>query len=146
VQYADYALWQRELLGDEDDPGSLSARQLEFWAGALAGAPRELALPFDRPRPAVASYRGGAVGPAVPPRVHQALAEVARGHQDVPFERVVEVLNPARSLARNPLFQVMVAVDKGATWRWSCQGWSAWPSRSSWIERRCRSLKASCCA
>ena len=60
VQYADYTLWQRELLGDESDPDSRDRAP----AGVLdrdarRAARRSSTLPTDRPRPAVPSYRGG---------------------------------------------------------------------------------------
>ncbi|MFD3507485.1 amino acid adenylation domain-containing protein [Nocardia sp. NPDC058666] len=187
VQYADYTLWQRELLGAEHDPDSVLARQLDFWRTTLSGLPEQLELPTDRPRPAVASRAGGMLSIPVPASIHGGLATLARqhnatlfmvvhtalavllarlsgtrdiaigtpiagrgeqalddligmfvntlvlrtevdpalaftdlltqvrsgdlaafGHADVPFERLVELLEPVRSTARHPLFQVML--------------------------------------
>jgi len=54
VQYADYAAWQRRHLAGE----ALDA-QLAWWKARLAGAAALLELPADRPRPAVATHRGG---------------------------------------------------------------------------------------
>ena len=78
VQYGDYTLWQRELLGSESDAESVIGRQLEFWRKALAGMPEELLLPADRPRPAVASYRGGTVPLELEAELHRGLLGLAR--------------------------------------------------------------------
>ncbi|MFF7593365.1 FkbM family methyltransferase, partial [Kitasatospora purpeofusca] len=80
VQYADYAIWQRQVLGSEDDPESVMSQQLDYWREALAGAPEELELPFDLVRPAVATYQGHPVPVAVPAEVHQGLERMVREH------------------------------------------------------------------
>ncbi|WP_088943057.1 non-ribosomal peptide synthetase [Rhodococcus sp. 1168] len=187
VQYADYTLWQRDILGSELESDSVISDQIEYWTKALADLPTELSLPFDRPRPAVASNLGAthtftidadthrqmrslatASGASVFMVVHAALAvllsrlsdstdivvgtpvagrgdealdnligmfvntlvlrtdtspnlrfrellDAARGvdleafaHADLPFERLVEILDPERSAARHPIFQVML--------------------------------------
>ncbi len=61
VQYADFALWQRRVLGDPDDPSSMLAREEAYWLDRLAGAPPVTTLPLDRPRGARRSTRGGRV-------------------------------------------------------------------------------------
>jgi acyl-CoA synthetase (AMP-forming)/AMP-acid ligase II/acyl carrier protein len=53
IQYADYAMWQREWL-----QGEVLDRQLSYWKKQLEGIPAALNLPTDRPRPAVARHWG----------------------------------------------------------------------------------------
>src|SRR5205085_4786410 len=53
LQYADFALWQRQWL-----QGEVLESELAYWQRQLAGAPALLELPTDRPRPAVQTFRG----------------------------------------------------------------------------------------
>jgi amino acid adenylation domain-containing protein len=185
LQYSDYALLQSRWLQDGELEG-----ELEWWRAQLAGAPAELELPTDRPRPARPTGAGArhadalsdevlgglqqlagahevtlfmvlvaalnamlarcsgqeeivlgapVSGRARPelegvfgylantlvlrcdlsgdPTFSQLLARVretalgAYAHQEVPFDKLVEELAPARDLARHPLFQVLVALQ-----------------------------------
>ncbi|MEU1473575.1 amino acid adenylation domain-containing protein, partial [Streptomyces sp. NPDC005761] len=85
VQYADFTLWQREVLGSEDDPESALSQQLLYWQDTLDGLPAELELPTDRPRPARSTYRGDAVPLETSAELHRRVEEVAREHQASPF-------------------------------------------------------------
>ncbi|WP_189282491.1 non-ribosomal peptide synthetase, partial [Streptomyces atratus] len=78
VQYADYTLWQRDLLGDAADPESRFAKQLVYWKRQLSALPELLQLPTDRSRPAVARWHGDQVGLELSPELHAALVELAR--------------------------------------------------------------------
>ncbi|ETA04625.1 hypothetical protein V525_23105, partial [Gordonia alkanivorans CGMCC 6845] len=194
VQFADYAIWQHDVLGDPSDASSIIGRQLGYWTGQLAGLPEVIDLPADRPRPAVASHIGAQVGLQIPADVaaavealrtergvtsfmvvHAALAVLlsrlsatediavatpiagrgrreldplvgmfvntlvlrshidpamsfddlvaeirttdldAFAHADVPFEALVEKLNPVRSESFSPLAQVMLSFDPAAS-------------------------------
>nr|WP_245814063.1 non-ribosomal peptide synthetase [Rhodococcus marinonascens] len=80
VQYADYTLWQRALLGSENDPGSLMSRQLRYWRSTLADAPVETDLPTDRARPEYRSLAGARLSFVVEDRLHRKLVSLARQH------------------------------------------------------------------
>ncbi|MBW4630463.1 MAG: amino acid adenylation domain-containing protein [Iphinoe sp. HA4291-MV1] len=54
IQYADFAVWQRQWLS-----GSVLQTQLTYWQQQLADAPALLSLPTDRPRPSVQTFTGG---------------------------------------------------------------------------------------
>ncbi|MFC7446984.1 amino acid adenylation domain-containing protein, partial [Rhodococcus daqingensis] len=80
VQYADFSIWQREVLGTTDDPKSLASQQIEYWKSALAGIPEVLELPGDRPRPSQQSFRAGSVAFTIDPELRGRLDALAREH------------------------------------------------------------------
>ncbi|WP_425549150.1 amino acid adenylation domain-containing protein, partial [Allokutzneria multivorans] len=79
VQYADYALWQQELLA------SVLPEQLGFWRSTLDGLPERIELPVDRPYPAVASYDGAEVRFGWDAELRDGIASLARETGASPF-------------------------------------------------------------
>ncbi|MGD0207573.1 MAG: amino acid adenylation domain-containing protein [Verrucomicrobiota bacterium] len=181
IQYADFAHWQRQWL-----QGEVLETQIAHWKKQLAGAPAQIDLPTDHPRPAVQTFRGAHQSLVLPKHLQEGFKALSRqegvtqfmtllaafkvllyrytsqddlivgtpianrnrletegligffvnalvlrtdlsgnpsfrellrrvrevclgayGHQDLPFDRLVEELHVKRDLSRNPLFQVM---------------------------------------
>jgi amino acid adenylation domain-containing protein len=73
IQYADYAAWQRASLS-----GPALDAQLAYWKQRLAGAPRAIDLPTDRPRPVIRTNRGDRRVLALSPELTRAVKELAR--------------------------------------------------------------------
>jgi amino acid adenylation domain-containing protein len=73
IQYADFAIWQKEQL-----QGEALAEQLAYWKQNLAGAPATLNLPTDRPHPAEPSSRGSAYLFTLPTDFTEALKTLSR--------------------------------------------------------------------
>jgi amino acid adenylation domain-containing protein/thioester reductase-like protein len=73
IQYPDFAYWQRRWLAE----GKLDG-QLDFWKNQLRGIPPLLALPTDRPRPQVWTFRGAAVPLAFSPQLVAGLRKVGQ--------------------------------------------------------------------
>ncbi|MFB6392422.1 amino acid adenylation domain-containing protein [Polymorphospora lycopeni] len=88
IQYPDYALWQRRHLA-----GGELERQLGYWTRTLAGAPALLALPTDRPRPAVQRYRGDCHGVVVGADVLHGLRDVGRAGDATLFMTLMATLS-----------------------------------------------------
>ncbi|MEG4227993.1 amino acid adenylation domain-containing protein [Microcoleus sp. N9_B2] len=81
IQYADFAIWQREWLAGDSVGDSFASRlqtQLNYWKKQLSGAPPLLELPADRPRPPVQTYRGAKESLLIPKTLTAALKKLSR--------------------------------------------------------------------
>jgi amino acid adenylation domain-containing protein len=74
IQYADYALWQRQWL-----QGEVLQRQLSYWKQQLAGL-LPLELPTDHPRPAIRTYRGALHSQVFPPALLEECIALSQQH------------------------------------------------------------------
>ncbi|TJZ54339.1 amino acid adenylation domain-containing protein [Streptomyces piniterrae] len=85
TQYADFTLWQRELLGTDDEPSALRSGQLAYWNKTLAGLPERIPLPADRteraPSGRPAHTAGDTFAFTVPADVHGQLLKMAADEQ-----------------------------------------------------------------
>ncbi|MEU8503107.1 condensation domain-containing protein, partial [Streptomyces lavendulae] len=84
VQYADYTLWQHEILGSENNPDSLISQQFTYWKNELADLPEQTPLPLDRPRPHTASYHGDIHPLHIAPETRDAIEHLAHQHGVTP--------------------------------------------------------------
>ena len=73
IQYADFAVWQREWMS-----GEVLERELDYWRRQLADAPPVLKLPTDRPRPAVQSFEGSRHSFVLPAELSEQLRRLSR--------------------------------------------------------------------
>ncbi|RKG93727.1 non-ribosomal peptide synthetase, partial [Corallococcus carmarthensis] len=80
VQYPDFAVWQRGWL-----QGEVLDAQLAWWTQQLAGAPRALALPTDKPRPPQRSARGATFPVRLSPALSEAVETLAHAEGATPF-------------------------------------------------------------
>lgn len=85
VQYADYAVWQREFLGVESCSDSVLHRRTAWWSTNLRGLPEELELPADRDRPELPSHRGGIVTIELDAETRRRIREIATAHRATTF-------------------------------------------------------------
>ncbi|HSF43042.1 MAG TPA: non-ribosomal peptide synthase/polyketide synthase [Thermoanaerobaculia bacterium] len=74
VQYADFAVWQRQWL-----QGDVLRAQLDYWESQLADLPEMLELPCDHPRPSVERFRGATVSARLSAALGRGLGALARG-------------------------------------------------------------------
>ncbi|HYR07006.1 MAG TPA: amino acid adenylation domain-containing protein, partial [Longimicrobium sp.] len=88
VQYADFAVWQREQLRDD-----VLERDLNWWRERLAGAPALLELPTDRPRPALQTYRGARQRIDLPAALLERLRALGRGEGATTFMVLLGAFN-----------------------------------------------------
>ncbi|KPW18176.1 Syringopeptin synthetase C, partial [Pseudomonas syringae pv. aceris] len=84
VQYADYALWQRNWLS-----GDVLQQQRQYWQQTLAGAPALLTLPTDRPRPAQQDYSGQLLGLVLDADLTRGLKALSQRHGSSLFMTVM---------------------------------------------------------
>ncbi|HSG38215.1 MAG TPA: condensation domain-containing protein, partial [Thermoanaerobaculia bacterium] len=80
VQYADFAVWQREWLR-----GEVLDAQLAYWKRQLDGAPRVLELPTDHPRPPGQTYGGASRPLELAPELSAAVRDLCRREGVTPF-------------------------------------------------------------
>ncbi len=85
IQYADYAVWQREMLG-----GEKLERLLAFWKKRLAGAP-SLEMPLDRSRPRVFHFSGARASLTLSPNLSRGLRELSKRRNVTLFTAMLAV-------------------------------------------------------